>query len=430
MRWFRPGWGMAAWVLPLLALAVIAWVLFRAQGGLAALTVPEGGSREVANAPALVAEGEYLARIGNCVTCHTRRGDAPFSGGRGFASDYGTVHSTNLTPDLETGLGNWTREEFHHAMRHGVSRRGLLYPVFPYAHFAHLDDGDLDALFAYLSQLPAVVAPDRPNTLSLPAGWRRAMVAWRMLFYRPRAHADSADQTDVWRRGRYLVDGLGHCAMCHSGRGAYASLPVERYMAGATILGQGWYAPPLDRLSLARWTEQELADYLRGGVSRHGSAYGSMAEVIYTSLQYLTPEDALAMATYLKSIPPARVRTPPARRLSANTGHADGLRLYASHCAQCHGDDGKGRGLDYPPLAGNPKVHGEDVANPLRLVLFGGVAPVTALNPQPYSMPPFVGRLSDDEVASVVTYIRNAWGNTGKPVTIDDVRAQHRLPLD
>ena len=271
MRWPRPGWGMAALAVPVLAIIVIAWVLFRAQGGMAALTLPEGGSRELANAPALVAKGEYLARIGNCVTCHTRRGGEPFTGGRGFTSDYGTVYSTNLTPDPATGLGEWTREEFHHAMRHGVSRRGLLYPVFPFAHFAHLDDGDLDALFAYLSRLPAVSAPDRANSLSFPAGWRRALVAWRMLFHRPRAHPENPEQSAAWRRGRYLVDGLGHCAMCHSGRGAFASLPVERYMAGATILGQGWYAPPLDRASLERWATPEPPDHPRGGVSRHGS---------------------------------------------------------------------------------------------------------------------------------------------------------------
>ncbi len=430
MRWPRPGWGLAAVALPLLVIVAIALVLFRAQGGMAALTLPTQGGRDVPNADVLVERGEYLARIGNCVTCHTRRGGIPFAGGRGFVSDFGTVHSTNLTPDPETGLGQWTREEFHHAMRHGVSRRGLLYPIFPFAHFAHLDDADLDALFAYLSRLAPVAMVERGNSLSFPSNWRRAMLFWRMLFHRPRSHPDDPRQSPPWHRGRYLVDGLGHCAMCHSGRGAFASLPVERYMAGATILGQGWYAPPLDRMSLERWSEQELADYLRGGVSRHGSAYGSMAEVVYTSLQYLTADDALAMASYLKTIPPAPARTRPSRRLGAVTGNADGLRLYGEHCAQCHGDDGKGRGLDHPPLAGNPKVHGDDVVNPIRLVLFGGVAPVTRLNPEPHSMPPYAGRLDDGEVASVVNYIRNAWGNAGKPVSVDDVRAQHRLPLD
>lgn len=430
-RGFR--WGWLALLLPLLALLLIAVVMFRAQGGFAALDVPESGTREFAYDPAQVEHGAYLARLGNCVTCHSTRGGVPFAGGRPFSSPYGVLYSSNLTPDAQTGLGDWSVEEFRHAMRHGVSRTGLLYPAFPYAHFAALDDGDLDALFAYLRTLAPVHAPLRPDTLSFPAGWRNgALLAWRMLFHRPRPLVEDPSRGPEWNRGRYLVDGVGHCGMCHSGRGAMQSLPVERYMAGGLITGQGWYAPPLDEASLARWEIDELAGYLRSGVSRHGSAYGSMAEVIYTSLQYLTPGDATAMATYLKTIPPAPARR--AARASAQiavrAGDADGFRLYQEHCSDCHGRDGRGEGLHYPPLAGNPLVTADTAVNSVRLILFGGAAPATAANPRPRTMPPYSGRLSEADVAAVTNYIRNSWGNQARPVTVEEVRALRYLSLD
>ena len=428
-------WGRLALLLPLLALLLAGALMINAQGGFAPLRVPEEGTRPVKFDAAQVEHGAYLARIGNCVTCHSTRGGTPYAGGRAFVSDYGTLHSNNLTPDPDTGLGDWTLEEFRHAMRLGVSRNGLLYPAFPFANFAHLDDADLDALFAFLAGLPPVHAPRRANTLSFPASWRSgAVLGWRMLFHRPRTLAEDPAQSPEWNRGRYLVDGLGHCAMCHSGRGAMQSLPVERYMAGGHITGQGWYAPPLDRISLERWQTAELADYLRSGVSRHGSAYGSMAEVIYTSLQYLDEGDALAIATYIKTIEPSLSRRARARNrgdlVTTGPASANGLLIYQNHCAQCHGDDGRGRGLVYPPLAGNPLVASASAVNSVRLVLFGGAAPTTEGNPRPYSMPPYVGRLADDEIAAVVSYIRAAWGNGAPPVSLDEVRALRRIPLD
>lgn len=428
-------WGRLALLLPLIALILAGIVMFRAQGGFAALSVPKGGARPGNTHAAQIEHGAYLARVGNCVTCHTTRGGTPYAGGRAFVSDYGTIHAGNLTPDPDTGLGDWTLDEFRHAMRHGVSRTGLLYPAFPFANFAHLHDDDLDALFAYLSQLPPVKSEPRANALSFPAGWRNTSVlGWRMLFHRPRPLHDDPEQSTQWNRGRYLVDGLGHCGMCHSGRGALQSLPVEQYMAGGHVTGLGWYAPPLDRISLSRWETGELAEFLRTGVSRHGSAYGSMAEVIYTSLQYLSDDDAQAMATYIKTIEPSISRRADAHRgrraVARQTGAANGLRLYQMHCADCHGEDGRGRGNDYPPLAGNPLVSTHSAVNSVRMVLFGGAAPSTAGNPRPYSMPPYTGRLSEQEIAAVVSYIRSAWGNGAAPVGVDDVRALRRIPLD
>jgi mono/diheme cytochrome c family protein len=414
---------------------LIGAALFSAQGGFEALRVPDGGARAFESTPERVAHGEYLARLGNCITCHTTRGGEPYSGGRAFVSQYGTLYSTNITPDEATGIGTWSIDEFRHAMHHGVSRNGPLYPAFPFANFSRLADEDIDALFAFLGQVTPVIAPARGNDLEFPASRRSAIVAWRMLHYRPRPLQPDTAQSDVWNRGRYLVDGVGHCDQCHSGRGSQASLPPELYMAGGRIPGQDWYAPPLDRVALERWSIASLAGFLRSGTSEHGAAYGSMAEVIHLSLQYLTPDDAMAMATFLKTIP-ARARPVDidARHARVNaagqSGTASGLALYRDHCERCHEADGGGKGHDYPPLAGNPLVTSDDAINPIRLVLHGGVAPTTALNPRPYSMPSFADRLDDEEVAAVINHVRNSWNNQGSAVSRDDVRELRRLRLD
>ena len=424
-------------LFPLFALvALVAGLLFHAQGGRHALRVPHAAVVERPVDAGTLAHGEYLARIGNCITCHTARGGTPYAGGRAFASQYGNLYSTNLTPDRETGLGAWSVEEFRHAMRHGVSRDGLLYPAFPFANFNRLTDRDLDALFAWLHQLAPVAAAPPPNMLEFPASSRRALLFWRMLFHRPRAFAPDTAQSDAWNRGRYLVEGLGHCAMCHGERGSMASLRTGRELAGGRIIGRNWSAPALDRTSLQRYSIDELADYLRHGVSPHGSAYGPMAEVIAASLRHLTRDDAAAIATFLKSVVPAPVATSgTARALAeANTARrhagADAAKLYTEHCADCHAADGRGRGLDYPPLAGNPLVVAEDAVNPIRLVLSGGIAPTTTGNPQPYSMPPFAQKLDDAEIAAILNHVRSSWGNDGDAVTRDEVAALRGSTLD
>lgn len=419
--------------LPLIA-AAIGGVLLLRQGGLAPYRVPSAGGDIVAAGDA--SEGAYLARIGNCLTCHTVRGGVAFAGGRPFRTDYGTLYSTNLTPDSKTGLGDWSAEEFRHAMRHGVSRHGVLYPAFPYANFAHLTDADLDALFAYLRTLAPVEATPPPNDLAWPANWRGALVGWRMLHYRPAPLPERAGASPDWLRGRYLVDGLGHCAMCHGTRGAQGSLPAEGYLAGGRIPGQGWYAPPLDARQLARYDVDQLAGYLSTGNGEHGAAYGSMAEVVYTSLRHLRPEDARAMATYLKSVPahggdekPDSGRFLYAAAQPAANPH-NGGRLYQDHCASCHGDGGEGRGRDYPPLRGAVSVTAPDPVNAVRLVLYGGVPPTTAGNPRPHSMPPFAGRLSNAEIAAIVSHIRRNWGEQDRPVSAADVAAYYGIRGD
>ncbi|HEU4663004.1 MAG TPA: c-type cytochrome [Dokdonella sp.] len=417
---FALAWLLLPFVLGAIAIAA---VLFARQGGIAPYRIPHG-DRVVASDPATRSRGEYLARIGNCRACHTTRGGVPFAGGRAFATGIGTVHSTNITPDREHGIGDWSADEFAHAMRHGVSRRGALYPVFPYAHFANVADADLDAIYAYLRAQPASASEPPPNRLEPPADSRRALVGWRMLYYRP---ADT--RVDSRDRGRYLVEGLGHCAMCHGARGERGSLPPEGHLAGGRIPGIGWYAPPLDRVQLERYSEQELADYLRNGTSAHGSAYGPMAEVVYTSLRALTPDDALAIARHLKQVEPAPLRAPVGTDANDDAG-GKGAGVYARACADCHGKDGEGKPGAYPPLRDSVAATTPDATNAVRLVLYGGMPVTTAGEPRPHSMPPFVQQLDAGEIAAVVNHVRRRWGARDSRLTAADVESMQGIVVD
>jgi mono/diheme cytochrome c family protein len=421
---------LAACAPLLLAALAVGAVLFLRQGGFAPYRVPQGSSVLPPPTPATLARGEYVARLGNCITCHTTRGGVPYAGGRAFDTGFGTVYSTNLTPDPRHGLGDWSLAEFRHTLRTGVSRHGVLYPVFPFAHFARLDDADLDALFAYLRSLPPDPRAPTPNRLSFPASWRTAMVGWRMLFYRPPQADDDPGRSPEWKRGRYLVEGLGHCTMCHGTRGMLGSLPAAGHLAGGTIPGMGWYAPPLDRVRLARFSADDLAAYLRSGTAPQGTAYGPMAEVVYTSLRWLHADDARAMTAYLMSLPGRPQETPPAADAVSAGGNGDGASIYREHCADCHGRDGRGKPGRFPPLVDSVAARAPDATDAVRMILYGAVAPTTPGNPHPYSMPPFVQTLASGEVAAVANYIRASWGGRPPDLSAADVDALHGIVLD
>lgn len=411
-----------------LAALAIGFFLFERQGGFAPYRIPQDSGRVVASDADTLKRGEYLARIGDCAACHTAPGGAPFAGGRGFATGYGMIYSSNLTPDREHGIGAWSIDEFAHAMRHGVSRRGPLYPVFPYEHFATLTEADIDAIYAYLRSQPANANVPPANRLDFPASSRSALVLWRMLHYRPAPQAPTNED-----RGRYLVDGLGHCAMCHSEREPSGALAAGGYLAGGRIPGSGWYAPPLDAKQLQRYSIDQLADYLRSGSSDHGAAYGPMAEIVYRSLQSLTAEDAAAMARYLKSVS-ARPKRDAAFTLlpepQRQTFAGNGAGIYKRHCADCHGNDGEGKSGRYPALRDAVATTAPEPINAVRMVLYGGFPATTERNPQPYSMPPFVQQLSPAEIAAVTNYVRETFGGQRSLLTSADIEAMHGIVLD
>ena len=316
-------------------------------------------------------------------------------------------------------------------MRHGVSRHGVLYPVFPYAHFALLSDADLDALFAWLQQLPASERAAPPNRLEFPAGWRPAQVLWRMLHYRAPNPDFGADQP---RNGAAAVisstaSAIARCATASAARWARcrrkATSPAGAFPVPAGTRRHWTHA------QLERYSTDQLADYLRSGTSAHGSAYGPMAEVVYNSLRHLSADDALAMATFLKTVPPHPGRNlPPTLPPNPKVNTEGGAALYRQYCEDCHASDGRGKHPDYPPLADAVSVTAPDPVNAVRLILYGAMAPTTAQNPRPHSMPPFVQQLDSAQVAALTNYIRATFGGQRPSLTAADVDALHGIVID
>jgi mono/diheme cytochrome c family protein len=412
------------WALRILvALAVLAAVGLVVLAWLRPGELPRVPRGEVPNATTqLIERGEYLARAGDCVACHTEPGGREFAGGRAMATPFGALYVPNITPDEETGIGSWTADEFYRMLHTGVSRSGaLLYPAMPFASYTKVTRADSDAMYAYLMSVSPVKQPNRPHELRFPFNDRDLLIGWRTLYFREGEYEPDPKQSAPWNRGAYLVQGLGHCAMCHTAINALGGSSKSREFEGGMIPNQNWYAPSLTsnrEAGLGGWSLRDIVDLLQTGVSHRSTVYGPMAEVTYNSLQYLSDEDVEAMAVYLKSLPPRDSEPPPTSqaRLVAPDVMELGRKVYEQQCAVCHGDEGKGQPPGMPPLAGNQSITMSSPVNSIRMVLNGGYAPGTKKNPRPYGMPPFNHILDDAQVAAVVTYIRVAWGNSGTPV--------------
>lgn len=382
--------------------------------------------------PVSVERGQYLARAGNCVACHTARGGTEMAGGRRIETPFGSVFSSNLTPDPTTGLGQWSRDDFWRALHHGRSKDGrLLSPAFPYNHTSVISRQDSDDLLAWLHSLPAVRQAQQPHTLVWPVGTPVALAVWRTLFFKPSPFQADPRQSAEWNRGAYLVQGLGHCAACHSPRNALgASGPVSD-LSGGLMPVVNWYAPDLgnDReTGLASTPLPEIVRLLKTGTSATAQTSGPMAEVVQHGTQHMSDADLQAMAVYLQSqaqqTQSRQAQEPPkARRSSVSPNVAEwGLKTYERHCAQCHGEQGQGitteaGNVAYPALASNRAVQLRDPTNLVQMVLYGGYSPSTAGHPRPFGMPPFVLELDDKDIAAVLTHLRTQWGNQGEEVT-------------
>lgn len=400
---------------------------------------PLPATETLQSTPALVQRGEYLARVGNCMACHTTQGGAPFAGGRGIETPFGVVHSSNLTPDKAHGIGAWTSAEFWRAMHHGRSKDGrLLYPAFPYPNYTQVTREDADAIFAYLQSQPAVAEPSRAHALRFPYNTQAALGVWRALFFAPGAAQPEATPTEVtptaeYNRGAYLVNGLGHCTACHTPRNALGATSDAKAFTGGLIPVQNWYAPALNaahEAGVKEWKTDDVVALLKTGVAPQGSVLGPMAEVVFRSTQYLSDADARAMAVYLQALPQQEHKAIAAGAAPPASALARGAKVYEQHCAQCHGDQGQGEPGAFPPLAGNRAVMLADPTNLVRVVLQGGYLPATAGNPRPHGMPPLQQFLSDEDVAAVTTFVRNSWGNQAPGVgTIEVYRARERRGL-
>ena len=379
--------------------------------------------------PTAVERGRYLADAGNCFSCHTRPGGKPYAGGVPFETPFGTLYSTNITPDRATGIGSWSAQDLRRALHEGIAANGSrLFPAFPYPSYTKVTDADVDDLYAYLRTIAPVKAAVPRNGWMFSQRWTLRL--WNAMFFEPGRFVADPKQSAEWNRGAYLVEGLGHCSACHSPRDAFMSEVTEQAHQGGEMtesLGDGksrrWSAVNLTSASngLAAWSVDELTRYLHKGVSRRAGAFGPMNEVIVNSLMKLSGEDVRAMAVYLKSLPPRGEYTgEPITPEVANTG----AELYEEHCEECHGESGRGGMFGGPPLAGSAIVLADDPASLLNVILHGPQLPKQVSFGQWETMQAYGEALDDAQIAAVANYVRGSWKNRARALTPDEVARQ------
>lgn len=383
----------------------------------------------------LVQRGEYLAAAGNCVSCHTNGDESPFAGGLEFETPIGTIYSTNITSDPETGIGRWSLVDFANAMRHGQAPDGSnYYPVFPYTSFAKISNEDLAAIYAYLKTIEPVIYTPPENELGFPYNQRWTLSLWNTMYFDNSPFEPQPEQSAEWNRGAYLVEGLSHCSMCHTPRNFLGANDNDRAMTGGTYMARvegklsAWSAPNLTSAAsgLAMWTVEDITDYLKLGVSHRAGVFGPMNEVVVNSTRHLSREDVRAMAVYLKSLPADS-------HGSGEPASDDVLRAgsiqYDIHCGSCHLPTGKGSPEQGPPLIGSPVVLDADPASLINITLYGAQTPQISPSAEWASrtwirMDAYDTLLDDEQVAALLSFIRSSWGHEAGAVTPEQVAAQ------
>lgn len=383
--------------------------------------------------PELIKRGKYVAVLGDCIACHTAPNGKLMSGGLELKTPMGSVYSTNITPDAQTGIGRYSFAQFDRAMRKGVAADGRnLYPAMPYPSYAKMTDGDMHALYAYLMQGVAPVnQPNKLAKMSWPFSMRWGLSLWNWAFLDDTPFKPDATRDAVWNRGAYLAQGLGHCGACHTPRGiAFQEKAMTQegakgkfYLAGETV--EGWRALSLRNL----WTAEDTVALLKTGQNRYGSISGSMVEVIHHSTQHFSDADLTAIATYLKSLPPGKDELPPpavpakvaASAIPAGLFSTRGGLGYVQFCTDCHRLDGAGVKGIFPSLVRNPSIVSPDPATLLHISLTGWKTAQTAAHPRVYTMPGF-SRLSDQELAEILSFVRESWGNNAGPINASQIK--------
>ncbi|NYI00264.1 mono/diheme cytochrome c family protein [Cupriavidus plantarum] len=404
-----------------------------AQSASSPAAAPAAGGPDAA----LIQRGEYLAKAGDCIACHTAPGGKPFAGGFKMVTPMGAIYATNITPDPETGIGKYTEQDFDRAVREGVAKEGhTLYPAMPFPSYAKVRQEDIKAMYAYFMHgVEPVRQANLQSEIPWPLNMRWPLKFWNMVFLDKTPYKDDPQKDAVWNRGAYLVQGLGHCGACHTPRGVgfqekALSEKGKPYLTGAVV--EHWFASNLTgdpNVGLGRWSEQDVVEFMGTGANRHASAFGGMVSVINHSLQEMTPQDLTAMARYLKSLPGVGGNgSPPYAYDGAITqtslrkpaGNA-GAKVYATYCMYCHGADGRAYSPLLSPLAGNPNVIESNPVSLINVTLNGSDELVIKGMPSPYPMPKFAEVLSDQEIADVLTFIRQGWNNKAGAVTEKDV---------
>jgi mono/diheme cytochrome c family protein len=363
-----------------------------------------------------VERGRYLAILGDCAGCHTRPGGAPFAGGLTLATPFGKLVAPNITPDQDTGIGHWTGDEFISAVREGRGHNGTrLYPAMPYPAYTKMSDEDVLALRSYFLTVAPVHNPVVANQLPFPFNIRLSMLFWNTINFTPGRFQADPQRSAEWNRGAYIVQGPGHCVTCHTPKNVLGGDKSDAALQGATL--QGWFAPNItasERVGIARWSKDDLVQYLRSGANSWTLASGPMAEAVSHSTSQMTEDDLAAIAVYLKDNGGTGAST--ASAAASQSAMRAGTAIYKDNCAACHRDNGMGDSGLFPRLAGSPLVQSDDPTSLIRVVLQGSRAVSTSAAPSAPAMPSFDWRLNDAQVGAVVTYIRNSWGNAAAPV--------------
>ena len=373
-----------------------------------------------------IERGRYLAVLADCAACHTAPGGQPFAGGLALQTPFGKLVAPNITPDRETGIGDWTDDEFVAAMHDGRGRGGTrLYPAMPYPAYTKMTRDDVLAIRSYLATVDPVSNAVVVNQLPFPLNIRFAMVFWNWLNFTPGRYQPDPQKPAAWNRGAYIVEGAGHCGTCHTPKTLLGGDKTSTPLAGATL--QGWFAPDITtdpHKGIGGWSKDDIAEYLKTGTNSWTLASGPMAEAVSHSTSKLTDEDIAAIATYLQDSGAGASAPKPAAVPPDDKAMRAGAAIYKDSCAACHKDTGSGESHLFPRLAGSALVQSDDPTTLVRVVLQGSRAVSTSSMPTAPAMPAFDWRLDNAQVGAVLTYIRNSWGNAAAPVSAAVIASQ------
>jgi mono/diheme cytochrome c family protein len=399
---------------------------------------PTGVPASLAQA-SLVERGAYLARAADCLVCHTAEGGKAYAGGLGFKLPFGTLYSTNITPDKETGMGNYSDQDFLNAVQRGIRRDGArLYPAMPYTSYTYITDADALAIKAYLFSLPPVKSPAPANTLSFPFNQRWGMIFWSALFNPDTRFMPDSAKSPEWNRGAYLAEALAHCGECHTPRNLAFALNNRRKYAGAVTAGWHAYNITSDKVTgIGAWSDDDIATYLSTGhANSHGAASGPMGEAVDRSFSTFAPEDIRAMVAYSRSVPPVTspdlpaTLAPPAADSHRDGGGADNARgkmVFEGACASCHGWTGVSSVSPLATLTGSRAVNDPGATNVAQIVISGTKRHGSE---SLLSMPAFGDAYSDDEIAAVVNYVTARFGAQGSRITAEQVATLRKQAVD
>ena len=382
-------------------------------------------------------DAEYTQRLADCAACHSTPDGKPFAGGLKMGTPLGAIYSTNITPDKDTGIGNYTLADFDLALRYGIARDGHhLYPAMPYPSFAKLSDADVKKLYDYfMHSVQPVNQPNQASEIPFPMNQRWPLAFWNVAFTRTGSYQNDPSHDAIWNRGAFLVQSLGHCGACHTDRGVgFNEVALDQsnasYLGGAML--DGWRAPSLrgdPDLGLGRWSEADIVSFLKTGHNAHATVFGSMLDAFNNSTTFMSDADLTAIARYLKSLAGGETTAQPVwvpdtrtvAAIDAGDLSTPGAVLYMQNCQSCHGGDGAGRPDLLPPLAGSATVLDADPTSVINVLLNGGGRIVANGVPDSYRMTPFRVLLKDQQIADLAGFIRSSWGNKAPAVTADQV---------